>query len=155
MITISPTRDSNLLAELNREVQDLHHRLQPEVFKPWEHESIAKALKEMLQSADLLAFVARYEEQKAGYILLRVMESPENAFAFADRLIYIDQISVKVEFRGKGIGKALVNRALEVAREEGITKVSLDHWTINEGARTFFGKAGFKYYNERMELQLE
>ena len=45
MITIAATRNSDLLASLNQDVQNLHHRLQPEIFKPWDHESIAAALK--------------------------------------------------------------------------------------------------------------
>lgn len=145
MITLAPTRDAQLLALLNKDVQDLHHRLQPHIFKPWDQDSIASALKTMLQSADLLAFVAKVDGQHAGYILLKVIEKDENAFAYADRMIYIDQISVKNEFRGQGIGRILVEKAFEVAREEGITKIQLDHWTNNEGARAFFGKNGFAY----------
>lgn len=155
MIAIEETRDSMLLALLNKDVQNLHHQMQPRIFKPWDQQAIAADFKRMLRNSELRAFVAKSEDQFLGYILLKVTEKIENAFVYRDRFVYIDQISVKPESRGQGIGQLLMGKAFQVARKEGIEKIRLDHWTDNLAARDFFLKQGFSYFNEAMELHLK
>jgi diamine N-acetyltransferase len=155
MFSIEPCRDAHLLAQLNEEVQRLHHVMRPDIFKAWNAESITEAFDKMLNSTAFLAYVAYFEGRAVGYVLLRLSGSAENAFSYALRFIYLDQILVMEEFRGKGIGKALLRQVYDLARQEGIHLVRLDHWTDNAGAKEFFGKNGFRYYNERMEMRVD
>lgn len=58
MITLQTTTDHRLIAQLNEEVQQLHVRLHPEVFKPYDKSSIEPALEKMMTNPDCYAFVA-------------------------------------------------------------------------------------------------
>ena len=51
---------------------------------------------------------------------------------------------VKDGHRGEGIGSALLERAIEYAREQGCHKMALQHWPHNEAARALYEKYGFE-----------
>ncbi len=48
------------------------------------------------------------------------------------------------DWRGRGVGSALVRAAVDAARERGCHKVSLQVWPHNEPARALYRKAGFE-----------
>lgn len=155
MIRISDTYNSALLAELNEEVQNLHHLLYPSLFKPYDRDDIAEALEEMLSREQFYVYTAYDDERPAGYVLFRIQKGKENAFQYAYTSIYIDQLSVKAKYRNRGIGGRLLKEIVLFAKASQIDLIQLDHWTKNEGARRFFQRNGFRYYNEKMELRVE
>lgn len=57
---------------------------------------------------------------------------------------FIYHTAVDVEHRGKGTGKALVYRALEALRSEGIAKVALVVFERNEIGNGFWERIGFE-----------
>jgi putative acetyltransferase len=50
---------------------------------------------------------------------------------------------VDAEWRGRGVGSALLARAIEWARDVGAHKVALEVWPHNERARALYEKFGF------------
>lgn len=62
---------------------------------------------------------------------------------------YIYHTSVKEEARTHGVGKALVNAAMEALRQEGINKVALVAFSTNELGNSFWEAQGFE---ERKDL---
>lgn len=57
---------------------------------------------------------------------------------------YIHHTCVSEEFRGKGIGTALVKAAVDAVKAEGINKVFLVVFKTNEKGNAFWEKQGFK-----------
>ena len=53
-------------------------------------------------------------------------------------------MNVKDGFRGQGVGSALMERAIEWAREVGAHKIALQHWPHNDAARALYLKFGFE-----------
>ncbi len=154
MINITPTKDHLLLTQLNKSVQQLHAEMYPNVFKPF-NKDIETRMKEMLEDPNCYAFAAEKDDKPAGYILCYTKVFPETPFQYERKILYIDQIQVNEELRNLGIGKLLLERAKELAKEQAITVLQMDHWTNNHLARNFFSNNGFSYYNERMELTLD
>ena len=62
---------------------------------------------------------------------------------------FIHHTAVSPAFRGRGIGRALAERALAALRQEGINKVALVAFTRNEDGNAFWEKLGF---TERTDL---
>jgi GNAT superfamily N-acetyltransferase len=77
------------------------------------------------------------------------MERPETPFTFALRYLLVDQISVRPTAQGKGVGAALIEQAVALARELNVPKIQLDSWGFNTGAHAFFEKMGFEKFNHR------
>lgn len=150
MITIKETTDANFLAELNREVQEHHHKMYPEIFRPYDKEEIAKAIKKMLGGREAKAFVAYEGEEAAGYAIIFISRFNQNAFQQARSAMQVDQFAVLEKFRKKGVGKKLMDFLVELAKKEKLSRIDLNHWEKNEEAKEFFGKSGFVYYNSRM-----
>lgn len=62
---------------------------------------------------------------------------------------YIYHTSVKETVRNQGLGKALVNEAMEALKAEGINKVALVAFSTNELGNSFWEAQGFE---ERQDL---
>ncbi|GJM34900.1 MAG: hypothetical protein DHS20C18_39010 [Saprospiraceae bacterium] len=152
MIVIKESKDASLLAELNEEVQTLHHILYPDVFKPYNRVATIESFKKMLKQGNVIALVAYYHNDPAGYVVCSTFKHKENVFQHAYSTLYIDQISVREKHRMHGVGSQLLEAIKSLAKTLKIERVQLDHWTKNEGARAFFKRSGFEYYNEKMEL---
>lgn len=72
---------------------------------------------------------------------------------------YIYHTAVHVDFRGKGIGKELVEVVCKSLKEERITKVSLVVFTNNELGNKFWNSLGFEkrmdlgYFNKGLNIE--
>jgi len=94
MIAIKETTDAEFLADLNKEVQELHHKLYPEIFRPYVKEEIAKAIKKMLGGREAKAFVAYEGDEPAGYAIIFISRFNQNAFQVARSAMQVDQFAV-------------------------------------------------------------
>ena len=83
-------------------------------------------------------FVAEEGERLAGAILC----------GHDGRRGYIYHAAVHPDFRRQGIGRALVQAALDALAEEGILKVALVVFETNENGNRFWESAGFSKRND-------
>ena len=58
------------------------------------------------------------------------------------KTLYIDDLCVDEEIRGKHIGKQLYERVLSFAKEQGCYNVTLNVWSCNESAMKFYQACG-------------
>ncbi|ASS47686.1 MAG: hypothetical protein A3D31_17830 [Candidatus Fluviicola riflensis] len=154
MITLQPTEDYKLIAELNEEVQELHASLYPNVFKPYNNVTIEHALRKMISGLNCYAFLAFQDGTPIGYMILLVKEQPENAFTFARESLYIDQICVLNEYQRTGVGSLMMERAERLAKELDMNRVELDHWTANTVSAAYFRNRGYTLYREQLYKEI-
>jgi ribosomal protein S18 acetylase RimI-like enzyme len=67
---------------------------------------------------------------------------------------YIDDLCVDKRHRGKHIGAELYAAARDYAREKSCKDITLNVWTLNDGAMKFYEKLGLKPYKVGMEAIL-
>ena len=78
-------------------------------------------------------------ERPDGLALIRFRPS-----LWADALdAYLEELYVAPEQRGKGIGRALLEQAMEVAREAGATRMELGTSETDTAARALYESCGF------------
>jgi len=142
--------DSFLLSSLTREVQSLHAQNHAEIFKLPETDDFAVSFfNEMLADPAVHIFIAEDDGNAMGNIICKVVERLDNPFTFAAKILHIDQISVRPEMHGRGIGAALLKHAELLARELKAERIILDSWDFNLGAHAFFERMGFQKFNFR------
>src|SRR5690606_33044627 len=128
--------DASLLAELNRDVHQLHVDALPNVYKQVDD---ARPLAEdfrsrVLSNPEMRTWIVEVDGESAGYASAEVRRRPEDAYHPARHYVHVDAISVRPEYRQSGCGRALMEAVFELAREEGIGRVALHTMAFNTGA---------------------
>lgn len=148
------TRDVALIAKMNQPVQELHHKLYPELFVPYERSAIEAYFRDEIDNENMHFIVAFDGELPVGFICYEEIIKPESAIKRKSHKLYVHQMSVNDAFRGKGVGKQLINLVLNYAREKRIGSVELDFWARNEHACGFYKNMGFKERKENVYIEL-
>jgi ribosomal protein S18 acetylase RimI-like enzyme len=144
------TEDRLLLSTLSMDVQRLHAEKHPGIFKMPQREDYAVSFfEEMLADPAARILIAEEAAKAVGYILCRLVERMDNPFTFPARILLVDQISVAPEARRSGIGTALLEAAVLLARDLKAQRIVLDSWDFNSEAHTFFERLGFRRFNFR------
>ena len=103
----------------------------------------------MLADPAVHIFIAEEDGNAVGNIVCKLVERLDNPFTFAAKILHVDQISVRPEMHGRGIGAALLKHAELLARELKAERIVLDSWDFNFGAHAFFERMGFQKFNFR------
>ena len=88
-----------------------------------------------VKDPDMAVFLAFAEGELAGYIRLL---KHWNAYG------YVDDIAIKDRFRRRGVGRALILRAIEWARERGFPGLMLETQNNNVAACRLYESCGFR-----------
>jgi ribosomal protein S18 acetylase RimI-like enzyme len=148
------TTDAERISRLNREIQELHHRLYPNTFKPYDFPAVSRFFEKVVVNPNFLFFIATNGEEDAAYLWVEIREHPENAFMHARTSVYIHHLNVVERYRNQGIGKRLLEKVCDIARTRAIGKVELDYWIGNREAQNFYEKQGFQAYRSHMDKEI-
>lgn len=86
-------------------------------------------------------FFVYLNDEVAGY--LKVNTNDAQSEEMGDDSLEIERIYIKSKFQGHGLGKYLLNKAIDTAMERDKKKVWLGVWEENENAIAFYEKMGF------------
>lgn len=156
-VRLATADDARLLAELNRDVQQLHVDALPSIYKPVDDLTLIEEdfRSRILGQVTYYTYIVEVEGEPAGYACAEIRRRPEDAYHPARDYVHVDAISVKPEYRQSGCGRALMEAVFELARKEGMSRVALDTMAFNTGAIAFYERLGFKMFKHTMDLQLE
>ncbi|MEK4432801.1 GNAT family N-acetyltransferase [Paenibacillus sp. FSL M7-0802] len=100
-----------------------------------------KQLEEELSNVSSEIFFIYFNEEPAGY--LKVNMNDAQSEKLGDESLEIERIYIKNKFQKHGLGKYLLNKAMEIAMEHNKKKIWLGVWEKNENAIAFYKKMGF------------
>jgi len=106
--------------------------------------SVEKAQRVFLkqqQYPDYKVFVAEYEQQLVGTFALLIMENMAHQ---GTPSAVVEDVGVIPAMQGKGIGKVMMEYALNYAKEKGCYKMSLSSNLKREKAHQFYESLGFQ-----------
>ncbi|WP_173918634.1 GNAT family N-acetyltransferase [Halobacillus sp. Marseille-Q1614] len=86
-------------------------------------------------------FFVYFNHEAAGY--LKVNTDDAQTEKMGDEALEIERIYIINKFQKHGLGKYLLNKAMEIAAERNKKKVWLGVWEENENAIAFYKKMGF------------
>ena len=98
-------------------------------------------LEEELRNEDSRFFFLYADDELAGY--LKINEAPAQTDINDQHCIEVERIYVKKEFKGKGLGRQLMNYAIQKAKEMRKSYVWLGVWEKNTDAIDFYERLGF------------
>lgn len=136
--------DSRKLQEISYETfnETFKHQNSPESMNAYlERAFNLKQLEKELSNIFSQFFFVYFNNEVAGY--LKVNTNDAQSEEMGDESLEIERIYIKNKFQKHGLGKYLLNKAMEIAMERNKKKIWLGVWDKNENAIAFYKKMGF------------
>ncbi|NLL77559.1 MAG: GNAT family N-acetyltransferase [Clostridiales bacterium] len=148
-------KDIEGIKSLLLQVAAVHHRGRPDLFKSNSRKYTDEEIKGIIRDEGKPILVAVDEnEYLMGYAFCVLQQHIDDNILTDIKTLYIDDLCVDEDVRGRHVGKRLYNAVIEFAREEGCYNVTLNVWSCNESAMRFYEKCGLKPQKIGMETIL-
>ena len=138
-------KDIDDMLRLLTEVNMVHHNIRPDLFKGPATKYSREELEQKIQVEEDPIFVFTDDDgQVLGYVFCESQEVEESPLRTHIRTLYIDDLCVYENARGRHVGRHLYEYALSYARANGFYNVTLHVWGGNESAQKFYERMGMK-----------
>ena len=153
MIRRANTNDISQIINLLHQVNMVHHIIRPDLFKPHTTKYNEQELSKMLDNDNKPIFV--YDDGGVlGYAFCQISEVQNDILLKDTKTMYIDDICVDENARGKHVGKALFEYVRDYAQTIGCHNITLNVWSGNDAAQSFYKNMGMQVQKTTMELVL-
>lgn len=154
-IRMAENNDIEQINKLLKQVCLVHHEWRPDLFKYGAKKYTDDELKKIINDENKPILVAIDDN---GYIqgyAFCVFQIHTNDNILTDiTTLYIDDLCVDENQRGKHIGKTLYNAVIDFAKKQGCYNVTLNVWSCNKSAIKFYESCGLKPQKIGMETIL-
>ena len=143
------------IEELLLQVCQVHADGRPDLFQSGGTKYTAEELKEILADDERPVFVAVNDTNEVrGYAFCVYEDYTQDTARTHVKTLYIDDICVDEAARGQHVGSTLYHHVLDFARAEGFYNVTLNVWSCNPGAQSFYEAMGMRPFKVGMEQVL-
>jgi len=142
MIRRAIKKDIPQILELLIQVDMVHHKGRPDIFKGPATKYSNEELEEIIADNSTPVFVYVNDDKVLGHAFCIHKQEVNDSVLTDIRTLYIDDICVDENARGKSIGKSLYEYVLNYAKSEGFYNITLNVWTCNPSAMAFYEKMG-------------
>ncbi len=153
MLRKARKEDIHRIIELLHQVNMVHHVIRPDLFKPHTTKYNEQELESLLKDDCKPIFVFD-DGVVLGYAFCQVTEVMNNQLLEDIKTLYIDDICVDENARGKHVGKALYEYVRDYAKSIGCNNITLNVWEGNEPALRFYRSMGMQVQKTTMEIIL-
>ena len=153
MIRRAEIKDIPGIISLLHQVDMVHHVLRPDLFKPYTTKYNEQELEVLIGDDSKPIFV--FENGAIlGHAFCMITEVKGDKLLQDIKTLYIDDICVDENARGKHVGKALYEYVHEYAQTIGCNNITLNVWDGNDAALSFYRNMGMKVQKTTMEVIL-
>lgn len=146
-------KDIKRIIKLLHQVNMVHYEIRPDLFKPLTTKYDEQELESILKDDNKPVFV--YDDGEVrGYAFCQLTEVRDNLLLQDCKSLYIDDICVDEQARGRHVGKALYEYVCEFAHQAGCHNITLNVWEGNEAALSFYRNMGMLIQKTTMEVIL-
>ena len=132
------------------EVHKVHSDKRPDLFKVGSKKYTNEELAKIIVDDNRPIFVYVDNDDILGYAFCVFIKNNSNSLT--DILtLYIDDLCVDENARGKKVGTSLYNYVLQFAKDAGCYNVTLNVWACNNSALKFYEKCGLSVQKIGME----
>ncbi len=133
--------DIEKIKDLLNQVLSVHHNGRPDIFKANCRKYTNAELQELLKDDLRPVFVAD-DGEVLGYAFCIIQQHIDDNILTDIKTLYIDDLCVDENARGKRIGTQLYEYVKNYAEEIGCYNVTLNVWECNQSAKKFYEKQG-------------
>ncbi len=134
-------RDLNRINDLLYQVAKIHSEGRPDIFKTATKKYSDEELIQIIKNNETPIFVATDDNDYVlGYAFCIHQAITDNLLLQDKKTLYIDDICVDKDARGKHIGQSLYEFVVTFAKDNGFNNITLNVWAFNEGAYRFYEK---------------
>ena len=148
-------RDIPKILDLLLQVLNIHAEGRPDLFIPNTTKYTVDELKVMIRDDNAPIFVADEDGEVLGYAFTVIQRRLHNNNMTDIKTLFIDDLCVDENARGKHVGRQLFDYVKEYARAEDVYHITLNVWSFNDPAIGFYEKVGLKPMETVMELILD
>lgn len=142
MIRFAKEKDIPKIEELLRQVDLVHHRGRPDIFKIGQKYS-GEELRELLKDEKRPILVSVDENDAVTGYCFCIFQCHRDSSVLTDiKTLYIDDLCVDENLRGRHVGRELYDAAVSLARESGCYNLTLNVWSCNPSAIRFYEAQG-------------
>ncbi len=154
IIRKAAVQDTEKIKDLLNQVLNVHHNGRPDLFKANCRKYTDTELKTLIADDSRPIFVAEDTDGVQGYAFCILQEHKNDNILTDIKTLYIDDLCVDENARGKHVGIALYDFVLGYAKEIGCYNLTLNVWSCNESAQAFYEKQGLKPQKTTLETIL-
>ena len=154
-IRFAKPQDVDGIIALLRQVGQVHRDGRPDIFRAGAQKYSPEQVLSLLSSPDKPIFIAAEGDFVLGYGFCQLKECRNDPVIADHKTLYIDDLCVDENCRGKGVGKALYQEICRYAKRQGCYNVTLNVWSCNPTAMKFYEKLGLVPQKIGMEQVLD
>ena len=143
-------KDYGAFCALLRDVHGMHAENRPDIFREQPHFPDEDEFHGMAEDPQLIYLAAEEDGEMIGMCLMEI-RVPKAPHVHRRMIGHIDDLCVRSDFRGQGVGTELYRAMREKAKEMGLVRIELMVWAFNEDAKRFYEKLGMKVRSCTME----
>lgn len=148
-------KDIDRINELLGQVLEIHAGIRPDIFIPGTTKYTNAELADMTKDDNKPIYVAVDDEDYVmGYAFCQIRKQPFSNNMIQFDTMFIDDLCVDAELRGRHVGEALFVFVKEEAKRRNCYDVTLNVWEGNNSARHFYDKMGLKVKESQLEIIL-
>lgn len=155
MVRFAEEKDLERINELRKQVNDMHVRGRPDIFKPGFCREMQDLARELLQSEDGNIIVAERKGVICGMACVAYITKPESPYNLERKIYHVEEIAVDEGVRRQGTGTEMMEFMRQDARRRGFDRIELDVWEFNESAIEFYESNGFVVFRRFMECKVD
>ena len=122
-----------------------HQNGRPDIFANLSNEELKN---DLIQNLDRLSTIVILDgEQIVGYLSYKIKKHHTGK-------LDVDQLVILEKYRGKGLGKKLMDEAKRIAKENDCDRIELNCWLFNENALAMYEHIGYNRQRIIYELKI-
>ena len=154
MIRRAEIKDIPKINNLLNQVLSVHHNGRPDLFKKDTKKYTDEELEIIIKDNMKPIFVYEENGEISGYVFCVFLINKNDNILTDIKTLYIDDLCVDENKRGRHIGKKLYEYVTSFAKENGCYNLTLNVWSLNENAMKFYESCGLKPQKIGMETIL-
>ena len=151
MLQLARSVDREQVENIAKEVHAMHVAWRPDIYEMPEELYSEERFTHVIAERQL--YVAKEQDTVLGYVLVKI-RSYDWPGVVCRKVMLVDELAVREEIRGRGVGTAMMDDVKVLARAFGCTDLQLGVYPQNDAAVTFYQKNGLMIRSIDMQMKL-